>query len=431
MMISGCRSVILCAIAILIAACGGGGNSGSKGGAIVVPPDGTFRPAVSSSPYTDVLDRCLTAERTADACRLSRLPYIGQRTNVPSTQDILAHTLVSHPWMATRFQQLLDQMPEDIRLMFRGVTGVVIGADIRPSYYWSVTGAIYLDPADLWLTRPERDTISRAPDYRSEFARELNFVSLWRYVEGNRYAWDYYPLNGGVESRPLSAIVRPMAALLFHELAHANDFIPPARLGLINPNNTPQEQSQSFANFRASVDLDAQAPLNSDLWYGLASVMFDGVTATPTQKQLTADYVGAEFENDGASDDYAYASIYEDTAMLFEEVMMKYHFKVDRELAFTDAPFTGDASCSAYVVRWGQRNRIADPLVESRARLVVQQLLDKDDVSVYFADLPSPRYLTNNLDWCANLTAFGNSSVLQKPSEENIRPTDLKHRHAQ
>lgn len=417
------------AITWLVSACGGGSGGGDPRNSITNPPSASFQPAVADSPYSQDLVACINAETTANLCRLSRLPFIGQQTDDPDKADILARTIVSHPWMATRFSQLLDQMPGDIHLLFRGVTGIAIGADIRPSYYWAATGAIYLDPADLWLTADERNTISRAPDFRSDFARELAFSSPWRYVQGNAYAWDSYPLNGPISSRPLSAIVKPMAALLFHELAHANDFIPPARMAAVNPQNTPLTQAIAFQNHNISFDLANRQPLQSDMLYELAKVIFEGEKATTAQKQLSAETVGLEFAADGASDDYAYASWFEDTAMLFEEVMMKYHFGVDREMAFTDAPSSANAPCSAHVVRWGERNRIGNELVKSRATLVVQQLLDKTDVTAYFANLPAPRALRNGVDWCTNLATFGhNTATFQKASREPLRPDDLRLR---
>lgn len=413
-------------IAILLiataAGCGGGSNNDSGR----VPLYGEFRPAVSNATYSDELVACATIETSSRACRLERLPFIGQETANPTKANIMARVIVTHPWMAQRFEEFLGQMPDDIYQLFGSVTTIVIGADIRPSYYWAVTGAIYLDPADLWLTSAERSTVSKAPDYRSEFARELDFASPARYVQGNNYAWDNYSLNSTVASRPLSSIVRPMAALLFHELAHANDFIPPALMAYVDPDNTPLAQAIAFQNDSASVSLYNQSPLNSEMLMGLADVMFSGEDATAAQKLLDAETVGLEFGADGASDDYAYASLFEDSAMLFEEVMMKYHFNVDREIAFTDAPFSELDDCSAYVVRWGKRNRIGEPSIKARAEIVVRQLLDRNDVAIYFSDLPNSTNMLNGVDWCANLGLFGgNNTGMQKQSQPQMRASDL------
>ncbi len=421
------HALSICALSFL-SACGGGGGGGGNtsfgpvGETVVSAPDGTFRAAQSGSPYRQVLVDCLAPSNNAKACTLATLPFIGQHASNPTKSDILDHTIVSHAWMATRFGDLLDQMPGDIRLLFRGVTGVTIGADIRPSYYDPATGGIYLDPDDLWMTQAERDTISKAPDFRSEYGSELKFVPLWRYVKNGSYAW-HYTTTG---TRSLNDLVMPLADLLFHELAHANDFMPPALLPYVSPQNTANQQIDTNSGKLISLDLYARSPLMSDIMHGLGQVLYQGATATAMEKTYSAGQVGSEFETDGASDTYAYSSPYEDTAMLFEEVMMRYHYSVDREVAFSDAPLNDGSYCNDYIVRWGQRNRIGDPLVKSRAQIVVKQLLGRDDTFVYFAILPSPKYMVSGADWC---TVGTTNSNLQKPLLEEMNSGDLLPPH--
>lgn len=429
------------AIIALLTACGGGGSSSGSsafGSNISTTAsnnsvtDGTFRPAVASSPYNTTIVDCvkIVNDNSASNCKLSTLPFIGQKSSLPTKADILAQTIVSHPWMATRFEQLLDQMPQDIFLLFRGVTAVVIGADIRPSHYRSDTGAIYLDPADLWLIASERATISKVEDYRSGFSNGLAFRSLWRFVQGKTDAFGNFPLDGAISSRAISDIVRPMADLLFHELAHANDFMPPAYVTQLNSQLTPAGAISSLASARISTGLTTQIPLNSQMQFNLGKIMFQGVTATDAQKKLTAEQVGLDFSIDGANDSYNYSSQFEDTAMLFEEVMMKYHYNVDREVAFTDAPPATGATCANYVVRWGVINRIGEPLVKSRAQVIVQKLLGINDSTAYFAALPAPRTMLIGVDWCNNLTSMNSrDGVMQKMSmeplpERNLLPID-------
>jgi hypothetical protein len=62
----------------------------------------------------------------------------------------------------------------------------VIGAHVRPSFYYALTGAIYLDADNFWRTADERDVIDEAPDFRSDFDRDLQYSGLWRYVANNR-----------------------------------------------------------------------------------------------------------------------------------------------------------------------------------------------------------------------------------------------------
>ena len=434
------RSCQLLSIVVLLTACGGGGGGTSNFGDRLTTTvtdntltDGTLRPAVTDSPYKASIVNCINVvdNKPVTNCKLTTLPFLGQKTSAPTKADILAQTVVSHPWMATRFSQLLDQMPSDIFLLFRGVTGVFIGANIRPSHYRSATGAIYLDPADLWLNAAERATISKEEDYRAGFVNGLVFRSTWRYVQGNKYAYKYYDLNDTVSSRSITDIVRPMARLLFHELAHANDFMPPAFVAQVNPQVTALDAIVDIQSSFISTSLKLQSPLNSQMQFDLGRVMFHGVTATNDQKRLSAEQVGLDFSIDGASDSYNYSSQYEDVAMLFEEVMMKYHYNIDRELAFTDAPPATNATCANLVVRWGVRNRIGNPLVKSRAQLIVNKVLGVADASVYFAALPAPRSMTNGIDWCKNLSGtFSNlDGASQKTSDQPVPVRDLLPPH--
>lgn len=435
------RSFKLLAVVSVLTGCGGGGGGSSAANfgdnistpVTNTPTDGVLRPSVANSVYSADIVNCvkIVNDDPVTSCKLSVLPFIGQHNNLPTKADILAKTVVSHPWMTTRFSQVLDQMPKDIFLLFRGVTAVVIAADIRPSHYRSDTGAIYLDPADLWLNLEERSTISKAEDFRSGFSNGLAFRSLWRYVQGNKYAYDYYDLDGPVSSRAIGDVVRPIARLLFHELAHANDFMPPALVTQVNPQLTASAAIANVENSFTSTSLKLQSPLNSQMQFDLARVMFRGVTATSNQKTLSAEQVGLDFSIDGASDSYNYSSQFEDLAMLFEEVMMKRHFNIDRELAFTDAPPATGATCANYVVRWGVRNRIGDPMVQARAQIIVSKILGITDASSYFAGLPVPREMMKSVDWCQNLSSASASlnGVSQKMSDRPVPERDLLPPH--
>jgi hypothetical protein len=205
-------------------------------------------------------------------------------------------------------------------------------------------------------------------------------------------------------------------------LAHANDFMPPALLPNVSSQNTVDQQVDANFNNMTTTNLYNTNPLMSEIMHGLGQVLFQGAKATTQEKTYTAAQVGVEFASDGASDAYAYSSPFEDTAMLFEEVMMKYHYNVDREMAFTDAPLNDGSFCDDYVVRWGQRNRIGDPLVKARAQKVVGQLLGRTDTFVYFAILPTPRFMVNGSDWCS--IEVTNNGILRKPQLRPLNPAD-------
>tara|TARA_B100000676_G_scaffold48534_1_gene47483 strand:+ start:5799 stop:6200 length:402 start_codon:yes stop_codon:yes gene_type:complete len=113
----------------------------------------------------------------------------------------------------------------------------------------------------------------------------------------------------------------------------------------------------------------------------LARVSFHGVTASPTQQGLTPGDIAGEFPVDRASDYYGYSTTREDFAMLFEEAMMLYLFDVDRDVGITNNPESG-VPCADYIVEWGVRNRVTDPLVRARAVRVIGDALPEAQLAV-------------------------------------------------
>jgi hypothetical protein len=397
------RIICLVALLALCAGCNGGGGSGGTPNSVsnvgLRPTASQLAVADATSPYRNVLVDCILAETAAQSCSLTVLPLIGQEHVAPSIDDILARTVISHAWMGARFREVLELMPGELLTLMRSVTAIVIASDIRPSNYSFGTGAIYIDPAYLWLDNTEKATISKDDDYRANFGDSLPLVSLWRYVNGDDYAWSFHDLNG-METRTLNDIDRRFAALMFHELAHANDVFPSSQLVFLDATTSVWTASASMRDRRISDLLTSQLPLNSRLLFDLTEVLYTGRQPTNAQLELTADLVGTEFENDGANYDYAYTTPSEDLAMLFEEIMMHHHYAIDRQIAYTDAPLNDGRFCSDYIVRWGFRNRIGDPLVRSRAEFGLRLLLDMPDVSAYFSALPSPKPIPGGANWC-------------------------------
>ena len=143
--------------------------------------------------------------------------------------------LVSHAWMGDVFEQFLLTLDPsgDVRRLLNGVTAVVIGAHVRPSMTYFVTGAIYLDPDDLWLLPAQRDVIDEQPDYRSSFDVGLRYSGPWRYVLNGEYAWYSYAASARA-TRALDDVHYSLIRVLYHELAHASDALPPAVRGSLD-----------------------------------------------------------------------------------------------------------------------------------------------------------------------------------------------------
>lgn len=380
---------------LLIVGCGG--RRSDRNDLANIEP---YRP---NGPYAALLAQCANAQSTRQSCRIGDLPPLGLESSSPTVDDIMDRVVVSHSWMGARMEELLYALPDDIHLLMRGVTAVVIGSEIRPSYYWSMTGAIYLDPASLWMTHLERNTISRKQDYRAGFSEPMAFRSFWRYTLESGPAYQSYGLDSSQE-RSLDDIILPMAALLFHELAHANDFFPPHAYHLVNSEQCFAEAAAALAPQRLSTDLTVNMGLQSDEMYHLAGILFRGNTPSAADTQITAAQVGEFFVADDASDDYAYSSQYEDLAMLFEESMMKLHFGIDRDMAFVTPPSAGEVvTCDNYRVGWGVRNRVGDHAVSARAAWATQALLPESDYTTFFDQLPPPQALGRGQGWCESI----------------------------
>jgi hypothetical protein len=364
----------------------------------------SLRPARANAPRQAQLAGCTFPVIYADLCTVGTLPLIGIEEPAPTVADIMARLVVSDPWISKRFEQVLAIMPADILLLFRSVTAVVIGTDIRPSFYDPLTGALYLDAEYFWLTDSERSTISTAADFRAEFVSKVKFAHLWRYVDGNTDAFTPLYQADLLGRRRLEDIELNVARLLLHELAHAADAFRPTLLDLIPLNATLYELSFTAV----SDELQQSSPLQSDLLASMANVLFHGVEPTFQEANYSAANIGSAFAPDPAADLYSYSSQYEDLAMLFEEAMMAVLYSVRRDVAFTSIPatgFTDEIYCEDLQVAWGMRGRITARQVLDRAKLVVAALLPERDYAGALDPLDKPLLLNSGTDWCSSIVA--------------------------
>jgi len=375
----------------------------------------------ASSPFKTSIVECI--KTTTDySCDLQTLPLIGMENSVPDITTIMERVVVSHDWMGQRFEEILSQLPSEILPLFKAVTAIIIDSNIRPSFYTTETGAIYIDPRYLWLSVAEKQTINTAEDYRSSFSDPLKFKVLNRYLINDARAYQNFSLTD-TSTRDLNDIELAFARLMLHELAHANDFIPVDSYTGLSSEQNVIDAVRSLASERTSNKLSQQLPLSSETLISLAGVMYKGYTPTPLELELTALEVGKAFDEDGASDDYGYTSIYEDTAMLFEATMMKYLYNADYEIAFTGIPQNPD-DCHDYLIDWGVTSRLGDVYVKPRAELVASELLPNLSLSTFFQDLELP--ISTLGDWCITSATTLSRSKSQNektmPINEFIKP---------
>ena len=363
-------------------------------------------PFNADSPYADVLANCVYSNNIdfRTTCRFNQLPLIAQDTTNPSIEDIMDRVVVSHHWMGQRFKEFLENNDEnnDFKNLLRATTAIVISYDIRPSYYWVVTGAIHLDANNLWLTPDERDTINQAPDFRASFGDSLQFAIPWRYVKNNDYANNFYSQYIRQSRNAIDGVYN-LASLMYHELAHANDFFPKSIWASLNKNDRILDAADKiFQSTGVQSDLLATAhPLNGTEMYSLAQVRFLGESATTQEKNYSPSDVTNFFRFEHSPQFYNYSSKREDYAMLFDGFMMKARYGVDRDVAITNNP---QSASEQYIVTWGQRGRIGDSNIKPRVNYVARRVLPEfTEASDVINNLATPIAMQAGKTWNENL----------------------------
>jgi len=361
----------------------------------------------SNSPYASDLVACVYSNSLNSSCTLAQTPLLAEEVKgssaTPSVEDIMDRVVVSHQWMGERFKDFLinNDNHNDIKNLLRATTAIVIAYDIRPSFYWAATGAIYLDAENFWLTPQERDTINEAPDYRADFGNDLQFVMPWRYVKDNANASYSYSKSTRVNRIAEDGLYR-LTSLMYHELAHANDFFP-SNEWYIHDSGKRVLDAAISSDFESD-QLAIALPLASQEMRDLGQVSFAGETANQTQKNYLPTDIEGFFSPDRATDFYAYSSTREDYAMLFEELMMQSRFDIMRDVAITNQP-TGDAiTGSDYIVTWGQRGRIGDDKLRERVLFSASRVLPEFDSQAAMNSVLAPIEMVAGESWIENLS---------------------------
>lgn len=407
------------------------------------------------STYAPVLAKCTydislyySSSTNNNFCPVSMLPLLQQEAgvgNVPSIEQVMGRVLVSHDFLGQNFENFLrNQDPnQDFRRMLAGVTAIVLGSHVRPSFYTAGTGAIYLDANQLWLTPEQRDVVTEVPDYRLAFDDELNFTGVGRAVKNNAYARPTYSSTARV-TRPESDLTFVLGRLMYHELAHASDFFSPVDRNLNSAKSIWLNVVDRLTAKQLPSDaLAAIYPLKSPQMFRLASVMYKGETPTAIEKGYTAADVGMFFGSDVASDDYAYTrngndSSREDLAMLFEEFMMYHRHGVQYDVGYTNV-FKEGMTSGNLVLAWGQRGRIGSPGIRPRVKLVLQRIAPWIDVTAVDT-LPAPIQFQPGTTWDGALVQAGSGGLASSKSSarsvvsdevraERLREDLQRHRH--
>ncbi len=379
-------------------------------------PASRVYPYRAASPWATQLTSCVYNpglffnNGNTNLCTMNTLPLLGQETNgaQPTVEQVMNRVLVSNDWMGEVFERFLREQDTtgDFRQMLKATTAIVIGGRVRPSFYWSATGAIYLDANTVWLDAAQRDTVSEVPDPRSALAPNLQYLGPWRYVLNNQQVPFSVPLSGR-GSRDIVQLRYRLGELLYHELTHANDFMPPA-VQLTVSRGVPV--FQAIPASLPSDRLAANFPLASTEMFGLArSKFFSPGTTTAIQDAYTAAQVGGTFfAPDRATDEYNYAippgstpqTSREDIAMLVAEFFMSYRYGVLRDVGFTNKPAVINSG-NDLIVAWGQRGRAGAATIRPRVQQAINEIAPWLPANAA-STLPAPIQMRPGESWTAN-----------------------------
>ncbi|MCP5077029.1 MAG: hypothetical protein GY951_03120 [Psychromonas sp.] len=413
------RLLVVLFSVLLISACNEGPSSPNNN-ATDLTHTYLYAQKTTASPLLEP-SSCVDYTRT---CSVAELPFIAMSYPNPTIEDIMTRVVVSHDWMGERFEALLSLLPAETLTLLGSVTAVVISDNIRPSFYWTGSGAIYLDPASLWLSNEEKSTIDQTPDYRNAYTSGLSYDFFHRFVKDGQAAYQYYSLTGDQE-RDIDDILIPVASLLFHELAHANDFMPQDLMDSLILDNPLWSEINRFSNIQLSRQLKQSYPISDRTLKSQAAILYLGQKATDEQKEQSAEYLGSLMEQEGANHLYAYSNQAEDVAMLFQATMLNYYYGIEMDGAFVIQPEVDSPNCSDYIVAWGQRNRIADPISKPRASFVAQQLLPNIDFTHFFNQIDEAQTFPAQTNWC-------NSSLsrsIESNRDSKNQPTSIIKDH--
>lgn len=356
------------------------------------------------SPAGQTLTDCVYSNETRyDQCTFGDTPLIAQLTTTPTIDDIMDRVVVSHKWMGDQFRKYLETYDQfdDFKNLLRATTAIVISYDVRPAFYSPTIAAIYIDPSYLWETPAQRDTINQAPDYRSNFGEELQFEMPWRYVKDNDYAYYSYPIRYRL-SRTLEDLHYALASLLYHELAHANDYFPSTNWLTYSTNTTVYDAVVEVYNANEIISdfLQDNYPLDPLYASGgqneltkLAQVRFRNPDlVTDEQIAYTMEDVANMFKTEGAPQFYSYSSTREDLAILFDGFMMHARYGVSRDVAVSDQAYSD--------IVWGQRDRMGEEWIRPRMSFVTNRILPEySEANSVIQNLSPPLALDDSKTW--------------------------------
>jgi hypothetical protein len=181
-------------------------------------------------------------------------------------------------------------------------------------------------------------------------------------------------------SRTTMELAPLLIKLLFHELAHANDFFPHTLYKMENFDSSKSYYETAEIQWDAEKTLSQKmkTPLISPDWIKAGSILYQGEKADTDALNTTAQTMVREFIADGAVDPYAYSTSNEDLAMLVEESLLRLYYEYDSYVIIIKLPHANFTIPETFThpIAGGVKNKISAPHVKVRALDVIERMFD-------------------------------------------------------
>jgi hypothetical protein len=316
-----------------------------------------------------VFNRCITGNADPDVLEACDLPYVEVPGNPREDQveSVLSSTLISHDWQKERFKSFLLKTRPEILSMLSCVKGVAISSDIRPSFYYPPSGAIYLDARYFATTEDEVGTVSTKPD-----AREQNFDQIDLL---------FFTVDTVKPKTIEEALYLDLEGLLAHELAHACDF----KAAALNGKHLSDELPETPEN--------AVFHLAQWLFFGDAAAKEKLAKYTPAE-------IGKSFEESPIVDIYGYGNQFEHLAMIVQNHLAFEFDGNNRVDLLTDNP-KGQQNLRELPIHWGMTGKFCQPDLFARGRAMTVRTV------------PMPVEFQKSLNDCPSIVHEAGTAVYQ------------------
>lgn len=316
------------------------------------------------------IKNCALIDREKEACNFSDSPLIGFGKTSVTVKDIMDRTMSPNIEYMETFKSILESMPPESLAMFGSINAVVISDRINPSYYDFISGAIYLQADFFWKKTEDKKKATQKQDYRNNFGNQLKFTFARQYAQNGKSMDE----SSEKDSRSTEELKLPLINLLFHELAHANDFYPRSFY-----QSEELDQSKTYTDFlnerweQEKVISQKLSSPHSDILFSMGQVLFHGKEASADNLNASAEEMLNEFTNDTAADIYAYSTPREDLAMLTETSMTYHYYGYSHYSLVLARPYK-----APYPLVGGIKNKMASPQIKERVSEVLTKIFEAD-----------------------------------------------------